>query len=374
MGTLVFTAMSGGVDSSVASWLLLRQGYQCAGGTMRLFDETETAVGQIHPDTEPRRDGAPEDTPYPDSISDAQTVASQLGIPHTVLDLRARFDRAVVRPFADAYARGDTPNPCAICNRYLKFGDLLQEALSGGAQYLATGHYARICWTPSTRRWAVRKGRDPRRDQSYFLSLLSQDQLSHILFPLGDFTKEEVRRIAAEQGLVSARRRDSQDVCFIPDGDYAAFLERYTGTPDQPGAILDLSGRVIGQHRGAVRYTLGQRKGLGVSAPEPLYVCGKNMEENTVTLGPEAALFRRSLIAKDMVWGAAASLAGPLRVKAKVRYRQQEQSATAEPMDGGRVRVTFDVPQRAITPGQIAVLYDGDTVLGGGVIASVEEE
>ena len=348
MGGKVLAAMSGGVDSSVTAWLLLRQGYDCVGVTMRLHDESGG------------------------DAADAVDVARRLGIPHAVVNLRREFEEEVIRPFAQSYERGDTPNPCVLCNRRLKFGKLLEMARELGAEYVATGHYARICLTPATGRWAVRKGLEAARDQSYMLASLTQDQLSHTLFPLGRLTKAETRRIAAEQGFLNARKHDSQDICFIPDGDYAAFLERRTGKSCPPGKILDLNGRILGEHRGALRYTIGQRKGLGVSAPEPLYVCGKSMADNTVTLGPNEALFRRELLSDNWTWGAVTSPEQPFRASAKIRYRHAEAPADVEPLPDGRVRIRFDTPQRAITTGQAVVLYRGDTVLGGGTITAVE--
>ena len=352
MAERILIAMSGGVDSSVAAYLLTRQGYDCAGATMRLWDDW-SGNGCC-------------------TVEDARQAADRIGITHYTFSCYREFAQQVVDPFRDAYLRGDTPNPCIRCNRYLKFGVLLEKARELGFDAVATGHYARIRWTPSTCRWAVRKGREAGRDQSYFLSTLDQDQLAHARFPLGDLSKAEVRRIAEEQGFASARKRDSQDICFVPDGDYGAFLEYYTKTAFPSGEILDQEGRVLGRHAGAVRYTLGQRKGLGVSFTERLYVCGKSMADNTVTLGPESALYSRVLIGADWVWGAAAGLDGPTRVTVKARSRHREQEAVAEPLDGGRVRVVFDAPQRAVTPGQGVVLYQGDAVLGGGTIVGTE--
>ena len=349
MSARVLIAMSGGVDSSVTAWLLMRQGYECAGVTMRLHDESAG-----------------------DDAADAAQVARRLGIAHSVVNLRREFDENVIRPFAQSYERGDTPNPCVLCNRRLKFGKLLELARESGAEYLATGHYARICLTPDTGRWAVRKGLEAARDQSYVLASLTQNQLAHTLFPLGRLTKAETRRIAAEQGFLNARKHDSQDICFIPDGDYAAFLERYNGKNYPAGKILDRNGRILGEHRGAIRYTLGQRKGLGVSAPEPLYVCAKSMPENTVTLGPNEALFHEALLSDDWTWGAIAPPEAPFRAEAKIRYRHAQAPASVTPLPDGRVRIRFDAPQRAITTGQAVVLYRNDAVLGGGMITAVE--
>lgn len=357
MGKRVLVAMSGGVDSSVTAWLLQQQGYECVGVTMKLYNnETIDRKGYT--------------CCALDDVEDAKSVARRLGIPHYVFNFQEEFEQHVIRDFAQVYARGDTPNPCIQCNRHLKFGKLLHRAKELGIDYVATGHYARIVELENGR-WALRKGADPARDQSYVLACMTQEELSHTLFPLADLPKAEVRRIAEEQGFVNARKHDSQDICFVPDGDYVGFLERYNGQKYAPGDIIDLQGKVLGQHRGAICYTLGQRKGLGVSAPEPLYVCGKSMEDNTVTVGPESALFRRTLIADDFIWGAIPGLDGPTRVMAKVRYRHAEQSAIAAVTEDGTVKITFDEPQRAITTGQAVVLYAGDTVLAGGTITQV---
>lgn len=357
MGKKVLVAMSGGVDSSVAAWLLKQQGYDCIGVTMKLY-QNDTVGRKGHTCC------ALED------VEDAKSVARRLGIPHYTFNFCEVFDRQVIRRFADSYRRGDTPNPCIDCNRYLKFGYLLQRAEVLGIDCIATGHYARICLEPSGR-WTLRKAEDKSRDQSYVLASMTQEQMARTLFPLGGLHKIEVRRIAEEQGFQNARKHDSQDICFVPDGDYAAFLERYTGEQRRPGEILDREGHVLGYHKGAVCYTLGQRKGLGIGGGTPLYVCGKSMADNTVTVGPESALYDRVLLAGDWVWGAIPELKAPLRVMAKVRYRQEEKAAVAEPAENGIIRLTFDEPQRAITTGQAVVLYREDTVLGGGTITQV---
>ncbi|MBD5147865.1 MAG: tRNA 2-thiouridine(34) synthase MnmA [Oscillibacter sp.] len=353
--------MSGGVDSSVAAWLLQREGWDCAGATMRLYDG-EAAGGDNRTCCSL------------DDVEDAKSVSRRLGIPHYVCNFGREFDRHVMAPFADSYQAGLTPNPCIDCNRHLKFGRLLDWAAELGYDYVATGHYARLGRDGD--RLFLQKAADLSRDQSYVLATaLTQERMARTLFPLGGLTKPQVRQIAEEQGFINARKRDSQDICFVPDGDYGAFLERYTGKTYPPGDILDQSGRTVGRHKGLVRYTLGQRKGLGIAADAPVYVCGKSVEANTLTVGPDEALYSRALLAEDWVWGAGCPPSSPVTgIAAKVRYRQTEQPAQAEILSGGRIKITFDQPQRAVTPGQTAVLYQGDAVLGGGVIAQVLAE
>ena len=335
-------AMSGGVDSSVAAYLTMQQGLECIGGTMRLFS------GKASED-----------------LQDAQAVAHRLGIPFHVFDFSELFHTEVMDRFVRAYEEGLTPNPCVDCNRHLKFDALLQGALALGCDYIVTGHYARI---RQDGRYLLYKAVDQAKDQSYFLYSLTQEQLAHVRFPLGELTKNEVRQIAEEQGFMNARKRDSQDICFVPDGDYVAFLQGYTGKEYPCGNFLDCNGNVVGQHRGAVAYTLGQRKGLGLAMGEPVYVCGKDMEANTVTVGTNASLFSSSLLAKDWNWIAIPELTEPMRVMAKARSRMIEQPATVYPEGSDMARVVFDQPQRAITAGQAVVLYDGDMVIGGGTI------
>ena len=331
--------MSGGVDSSVAAWLMLQQGYRCQGATMRLFENTE---------------------------EDALSVCQRLGIPFHVLDNREIFRDTVMEDFVRCYESGLTPNPCILCNRKIKFDLFLQQARQLGCENIVTGHYARIRYENG--RYYLYKAADTAKDQSYFLYALTQEQLAHARFPLGELTKPQVRQIAEEQGFINARKSDSQDICFVPDGDYFSFLQRFTGKTYESGDFLDLNGKVVGSHKGAVGYTLGQRKGLGLAMGAPVYVCGKDMACNTVTVGPNEALFTKELVAKDWNWIAFPTLLEPIRCKAKARSRMTEQAATVYPMENGLVKVVFDEPQRAITPGQAVVLYDGDTVLGGGTI------
>ncbi len=346
--------MSGGVDSSVAAYLTMEQGYTCIGANMGLY------TGQDHP--------RPQTIP---DTADAKAVADRLGIPFCYFDLSDLFAEKVMDPFVHCYESGLTPNPCVTCNRYLKFDAFLQKAQALDCDYIVTGHYARICKDGKTGRYLLCKARDAAKDQSYFLYTLTQQQLAHTLFPLGELTKAEAREIAEQQGFINAKKRDSQDICFVPGGDYVAFLERYTKKSYPPGNYLDADGNIVGQHRGAVAYTLGQRKGLGIAMGAPVYVCGKDMTANTVTVGPEALLFRKSLIATDCNWISIPQLTEPMRVKAKARSRMQEEPATVHPAKNGQIRVEFDEPQRAITPGQAIVLYDGDTVLGGGTIVEI---
>ena len=341
--------MSGGVDSSVAACLMRKQ-FDCAGGTMRLHD---FGCGGSR------------------DARDAQAVADKLGIPHHIFSFQPYFEQHVIGPFVSAYESGLTPNPCILCNSHLKFGAMLEKALEMGFDYVVSGHYARIRQEETTGRYLLYKAEDRSKDQTYFLAGLNQEQLAHILFPLGELTKTEVREIAEKEGLINARKRDSQDICFVPDGDYAAFLQQYTGRTYPEGDFLDLDGKTVGKHRGAACYTLGQRKGLGLALGAPVYVCGKDMQANTVTVGPNEALFSAALRANNWNWFPFAELTGPMTVTAKIRHSQQQLPATVYPEENGFARVEFDTPQRAITPGQAVVLYDGDYVVGGGTITDV---
>lgn len=335
-------AMSGGVDSSVAALLTMQQGFTCIGATMHLHDNT-CAV-------------------------DAAAVAARLGIPFHEFDCTDEFRQQVMDKFVRCYEEGLTPNPCIDCNRTMKFGRLLDIAEQMDCRYIVTGHYARIHQDPTSGRYLLSKALDPAKDQSYFLCRLTQHQMAHTLFPLGGLTKAEARQIAEENGFINAKKKDSQDICFVPDGDYMSFLTAHTGKSYEEGSFLNQDGKIIGRHRGAVAYTRGQRKGLGLAMGEPVYVCSKDMANNTVTVGPDNALFNSTLLANDWNWISISQLSSPLRIKAKARSRMIEQDATVYPEINGFARVVFDEPQRAITPGQAVVLYDGDLVVGGGTI------
>ena len=345
MCATIAVAMSGGVDSSAAAWLLQQQGHNILGITLEMF----------HKDA-PSRD-----------IADAKTVADQLGFPHHAFDFSPCFTREVMDRFVRAYERGCTPNPCVDCNKHIKFGALLEKARELGTDALATGHYARIEFQSG--RYLLKKALHPEKDQSYVLWPLSQYQLGHTALPLGSLSKEEIRSIAAQNGLASAHKSDSQDICFVPDGDYAAFIRRHTGKDYPSGEFRSPDGRVLGTHEGIVNYTLGQRRGLGVSSNQGrLYVTALDPAANTVTLGDNASLFSTTFTAKNINLIPFDTLPGLMRLKAKVRYRMPEQPCTVEQLDGDTLRITFDQPQRAITPGQSVVLYDGEYVVGGGVI------
>ena len=353
-------AMSGGVDSSVAAWLMQRDGFDCTGVTMRLTRNEAVNTEGLHTCCSER------------DIEDAAEVAYAMDIPYEVLDFTADFQEKIIDKFIRVYEAGGTPNPCIDCNKYMKFDHLLRWAEAHGLDHVVTGHYARVEQDEATGRWLLKKGLDENKDQSYVLYNLTQEQLAHVRLPLGGLHKSEVRAIAEQQHFVNARKHDSQDICFVPDGDYARFMEDFTGKHYPAGDFLDENGRVVGTHNGAVRYTIGQRKGLGLAMGAPVYVCGKDMQANTVTVGPEEMLFDRIVYADEVNWIAIPELTGPLRVTARTRYHQVEQAATVYPAECG-FRLEFDQPQRAPTPGQAVVLYQGDTVLGGGTITRVEK-
>lgn len=348
--------MSGGVDSSVAAFLTKEEGFDCAGATMKLFSNEDIGV-----EGESRCCSL-------DDVEDARSVANRLGIPFFVFNFSDNFRREVIERFIAAYKSGATPNPCIDCNRFLKFDKFFSRAKELDIGHIVTGHYAAVYYDAASRRWGLKKGTDESKDQSYVLYSLTQEQLAHTLLPLGGMSKTEVRDIARDNGFINAKKRESQDICFVPDGDYAAFIERYTGEPNRPGNFVDGEGRVLGRHRGFVRYTIGQRRGLGLSLREPLYVCAKRAADNTVILGRGEELFSKSLTASGINLIACERISSPLRLRAKVRYKQREQWATVEQTAEDRLRVDFDEPQRAVTPGQAVVLYDGSCVVGGGTI------
>ncbi len=346
----IMIAMSGGVDSSVAAWLLKEQGYDCVGAMMSLFSPDQLGIT-------PKEDGR-----------DAKKISDLLSIPFEIYDCSEEFRRHVIDYFIQSYLAGETPNPCVICNYTMKFGHLLALARKAGCEKIATGHYARIK-PDGNGRYQLLRAIDASKDQSYVLWQLTQDQLSHTVFPLGSMTKDEIRKLALENGFCNAERRDSQDICFIPDGDYVGFIERLTGLKFPSGNFTDLNGNILGKHEGHLRYTIGQRKGLGIAFGKPTYVCAKNAKTNTVTLGCNEDLFCRELTAHDINLIACDRLVAPIRVQAKIRYKATPANAMVEQTDSNTLLVRFDEPQRAISPGQSIVFYDGDCVIGGGIIA-----
>lgn len=348
--------MSGGVDSSVAALLLLQAGYDCVGAMMKLFENED--VGESWE----KSCCALEDA------GDAEAVARALDIPFYVINVSGIFREQVIDRFVRRYELGKTPNPCIDCNRALKFGALRSKADGLGCRYIATGHYARVERAEAGGRHILKRGADPDKDQSYVLYFMSQEQLDGALFPLGELTKSRVRELARERGLVNAQKRESQDICFVRNGDYAGFIEKYAGGSYPPGPFVDSDGRTLGRHGGIIRYTVGQRRGLGVSAEAPLYVKSIHADTNTVALGGRDELFSKSLTATDINIIPAERLDGPVRVTAKIRYSHRAQPATAYQTDADELRVEFDSAQRAVTPGQAVVLYDGDIVVGGGTI------
>jgi tRNA-uridine 2-sulfurtransferase len=359
----ILVAMSGGVDSSVAAKLLVDAGHEVAGVTLKLFSNDDIALAE----------SATRTCCALSDVEDARTVAYKLGIEHFVFNFRDLFGEKVVNRFIDSYLAGLTPNPCIDCNRFIKFDKLIERAILLGYDYVATGHYSIIDKNEANGRLILKTGMDPAKDQSYVLYSLTQEQLAHTLFPIGRMDKPSVRLIAEEAGLINARKPDSQDICFVPDGDYAGFIERMRPGSTQPGDFLSTSGEVIGTHRGVTHYTIGQRRGIATAFGKPMYVAGKDAERNTVTLGENAELMSSSLTAADVNLIAIPRLVAPLRITAKIRYNQKPQPAVireAPNHEGNpaRVIVTFDEPQRAVSPGQAVVFYDGDTVIGGGTI------
>ncbi len=356
-------AMSGGVDSSASALLMQRAGYDCVGVTMRLF---------THDDPEVRPDKA---CCTDEDVQDALLACLKLNIPHYIVDYKAQFKETVMDPFVNDYENGRTPNPCINCNRYLKFDELFRRADEMDCEFIVTGHYARVSYNEDTGRYELRKATFLEKDQSYVLFNMTQDQLKRIRFPLGDMSKTDARAEAEEAGFRNAQKHESQDICFVPTGKYVDFIEKHTGKKYPHGEFVDVrNGKVLGEHKGIIRYTVGQRKGLGLALPQPMYVTKVDPAENRVYLGLDEDLFTTTLQADDVNWISIPGLAEgeSIRVTAKVRYKQQDHPATVTGLADGRIRVVFDEPERAITKGQAVVLYDGDLVVGGGTICEVE--
>jgi tRNA-uridine 2-sulfurtransferase len=337
----IVIAMSGGVDSSVAAALLKQEGHEVIGVTMQLISNSR-------------------------AIEDAKKVAHHLDIPHYIINFGDIFSHIIIDDFCREYSLGRTPNPCVLCNRLIKFGALWEKAVEMGADFIATGHYARI--EKDKMEILLKKGADTKKDQSYFLCQVTREQLGHTLFPIGHLTKTKVRQIAHEMGLPTAARPESQEICFIPDDDYAGFLKKQLKQSFQPGPIMDSQGNILGEHQGITAYTIGQRHGLGIAAAEPLYVTDIVPERNTVIVGIKEQTYGTYLIANKLNWISIKKPACPINIKAKIRYRHPEAEAIITPLDNDNIHVKFTTPQMAITPGQTIAFYDGDTVLGGGTI------
>ncbi|MGI4855150.1 MAG: tRNA 2-thiouridine(34) synthase MnmA [Janthinobacterium lividum] len=368
----IAVAMSGGVDSSAVAALLRQQGYNLVGLTLQLWDQRRLSGDNGIPEQVQGRCCSLDD------VYDARRVAEQIGIPYYVVNQQRRFEQDVVKPFVSEYLAGRTPIPCTLCNNHLKFDELLRTARGIGAERVATGHYARVRFDAERQRWLLLRPADQTKDQTYFLFGLTQEQLSRTLFPLGEMEKPAVRAMAAEQNLRVADKPDSQEICFIPGGDYKAFLAAYLNEqgqsmPNSSGQLVSTTGEVMGNHAGIQNFTVGQKKGLqqqlSVHPVEPVYVLSIDPATSRVTVGPEQSLHTTVGLAEKINWIAIDSLTGPLRVEAKIRHRHQPAPATLFPAKAGRVRIEFDEPQRAITPGQAAVFFQGDVVVGGGWLA-----
>lgn len=348
----VLVAMSGGIDSSITAVLLKEQGYQVVGITMKLMPSSNSFGGCCGID----------------AIEDAKKVANMIGIPHYVLNLKELFNDTVIKDFCSEYINGRTPNPCIRCNKYLKFEALLQKAQELGLDYIATGHYARIQYDKGKKQFFLKKAIDTKKDQSYALYIMGQEQLKRTLFPLGNITKEKVKKIAIEMNLPVANKPESQEICFIPDNNYPIFVREYTKTTFPPGNIINKEGKILGQHKGIINYTIGQRKGLGIGAPNPLYVTAINIEDNTITVGEKDDTLASNLIAKDIIFVSGIPPEKPVKIHVKIRYNDTETKALLSPLKNGKVSIQFDKPKSAITPGQAVVFYKKDIVMGGGTI------
>ena len=348
-------AMSGGVDSSVAAFLTKEKGFECIGCTMKLYDNEDAGISRSHTCCSL------------DDIEDARGVAYSMDMPYYVFNFSMDFKEKVIRKFVKSYENGYTPNPCIDCNRYMKFDKLFNRARILGCDYVVTGHYARI--EKEGDRYLLKKALDPTKDQSYVLYSMNQWQLAHTMFPLGGMKKTETRRIARRHGFVNADKPDSQDICFVPDGDYAKVIGLHTDRTFEPGDFVDTDGKVLGRHKGIIHYTIGQRRGLGISAPRPLYVCRIEPDTNRVVLGYEEGLYTDKTRVENFNWISGQVPEGPVKCSVRIRYHRPERPATVIPTGLDSVEIIFDEPQKAVTPGQAAVLYDGDIVLGGGEIA-----
>lgn len=354
----VLVGMSGGVDSSVCALILREKGYDVTGVTLKLFSDED--INQL--EEAPVKCGSLTDA------ADAKSVADKLGFEHITLNFRDNFRKYVMTDFVNSYFEGATPNPCIQCNRHIKFSKMLESAKERGFDYIATGHYAVVEYDEKSGRYLLKRATDRSKDQTYVLYSLTQEQLAHTIFPLGTLTKSDVRALAENAELVNSNKPDSQDICFVPDGDYASFIKKFTGKDSEVGDFKDINGKILGKHKGIINYTIGQRKGLGISLGKPAYVVNKDIETNSVIIGDENDLYTSELIAEDVNLISVEEVTEPMRITAKTRYSQTEQPATLEKVSDNEYKVVFDIPQRAITKGQAVVFYDNDIVVGGGTI------